>query len=671
MSGAPFFAVNGRFLSQDVTGVQRYARNVVAALDATLSEAGRRATLIAPQRADVMTLQAIDQVTAGRLIGHGWEQIELPRLSPGPLLNLCNTAPALKRDQIVCIHDANVFTSPESYSRSFRAAYRALQPLLARRSARISTVSEASARQLARHLPIRAGTIAVLPNGHEHALAWNPAKAELAPQLLAGRADHERPFVLALGSRARHKNLALVVTIAPRLAELGIDVIVAGGGAEIFADVELARAGNVTMVGRVGDDDLAYLLDRALCLAFPSWTEGFGLPILEAMARGCPVVSSDRASMPEVCGGAALLASPSDPAAWTAHIDALAGSAGLREELIGLGQARLPLFSWRRTAEGYLDLARSPQSRRFVAPVTAPPAPAPRIAAVIATRGRPEVVTEMVLHLLAQQRLRPDSVIVSCVDAADAGGLQGRNDILVLTGPAGLAAQRNTALAHLPPGTEIVAFFDDDFIAHKDWLAAAARCFRDDAGIDAFTGRVLADGVTGPGIPLAEAMRLVVAPPESDWSWIEPYSPYGCNMAFRLSSIAGLRFDERLVLYGWLEDRDFGGALARRGGRLVKSAEAVGVHMGVKGGRMAGERFGYSQIVNPLYMLRKGTMTVGQVADHLFRNISSNLFRSPRPEPFIDRRGRLKGNILGIADILRGRLQPERAADLQPSGRFK
>jgi hypothetical protein len=86
---------------------------------------------------------------------------------------------------------------------------------------------------------------------------------------------------------------------------------------------------------------------------------------------------------------------------------------------------------------------------------------------------------------------------------------------------------------------------------------------------------------------------------------------------------------------------------------------------------MAGERFGYSQIVNPLYMLRKGTMTLGQVADHLFRNMSSNLGRSLRPEPFIDRRGRLRGNLLGIADILRGRMQPERAAALQPKGTFR
>lgn len=663
------FALNGRFLAQDLTGVQRYARNVVAALDAHLAASGRKAVLIAPKGADAIALQALDTIHGGRLGGHAWEQLELPRLWPGRLLNLCNTAPALKRDQVVCIHDANVFTAPESYGRGFRTAYKALQPLLARRSARIATVSHASARQLARHLPLRVADIAVLPNGHEHALAWDAARAELAPALLAARADAERPFVLALGSRARHKNLALLATIAPRLAELGIDVVVAGGGSGIFAEEQLAHAANLTLLGRVSDDDLACLLERALCLAFPSWTEGFGLPILEAMARGCPVVSSDCASMPEVCGEAALLASPADLSAWVGHIRSLADSGALRRELSERGRERLPLFSWRSTAEGYLELARSPQARR--AGPAQPAAPTPRIAAVIATRGRPEVVTETVLHLLAHQSLKPDSVIVSCIDPADAGGLQGRNDVLVLTGPAGLAAQRNTALANLPPGTEIVAFFDDDFVAHEGWLAAAARTFRDEASIVAFTGRVLADGATGPGIGLAEAKKLVAAPPPSDWSWIEPYSPYGCNMAFRLASIGELRFDERLVLYGWLEDRDFAAALARRGGRLIKSADAIGVHMGVKGGRMAGERFGYSQVVNPLYMLRKGTMTLGQVADHLFRNMSSNLGRSLRPEPFIDRRGRLRGNLLGIADILRGRMQPERAAALQPKGTFR
>uniref|UniRef100_UPI003101100B glycosyltransferase n=1 Tax=Neorhizobium sp. EC2-8 TaxID=3129230 RepID=UPI003101100B len=110
----------------------------------------------------------------------------------GPLLNLCNSAPAFKKDQIVCIHDANIFTAPESYSSAFRMVYSRLQPLLVRRSARIATVSHASARQLARYLPVRQEEIAVLPNGHEHALEWDAGQAEIAPRLSApyvGEAD--------------------------------------------------------------------------------------------------------------------------------------------------------------------------------------------------------------------------------------------------------------------------------------------------------------------------------------------------------------------------------------------------------------------------------------------------------------------------------------------------
>ena len=89
--------------------------------------------------------------------------------------------------------------------------------------------------------------------------------------------------------------------------------------------------------------------------------------------------------------------------------------------------------------------------------------------------------------------------------------------------------------------------------------------------------------------------------------------------------------------------------------------------MGVKSGRVAGDRLGYSQVVNPIYMLRKGTMTIGQVAGQLLRNIASNVAGAVRPEPFIDRRGRLRGNVRGLADVLRGRLDPERAAAIRPT----
>ena len=159
-------------------------------------------------------------------------------------------------------------------------------------------------------------------------------------------------------------------------------------------------------------------------------------------------------------------------------------------------------------------------------------------------------------------------------------------------------------------------------------------------------------------------MRLVETAPASDGTWVEPYSPYGCNMAFRAEAIGETRFDERLVLYGWLEDRDFAAALGKQGGRFVKCGEAFGVHMGVKSGRVSGDRFGYSQVINPIYMLRKGTMTGPMVANHILSNMAMNFSRAVWPEPFVDRWGRAKGNLIAIKDLLYGRLEPERAAKL-------
>src|SRR5580704_12167584 len=293
--------------------------------------------------------------------------------------------------------------------------------------------------------------------------------------------------------------------------------------------------------------------------------------------------------------------------------------------------------------------------------------PLPNIAVVVATLGRPDIVTAMLNHLLETQTVKPTAVIVSCVLHEDAGNTASLPAVRVVTGRPGSSAQRNAGLAALPTGIDVVVFFDDDFVADANWLAAAARTFRDEPEVVAFTGRVLADGVKGgPGLSFDDAVRILGAVDRpAPRSHIEPCCPYGCNMAFRLSAIGDLRFDERLVLYGWLEDRDFSAALAKRGGRLIKCASASGVHMGVKVGRVAGDRFGYSQVVNPIYMLRKGTMTVGQVASHLFRNITSNVTRALRPEPFIDRRGRLRGNLRGLADVLQGCIEPERAAAIR------
>ena len=136
-------------------------------------------------------------------------------------------------------------------------------------------------------------------------------------------------------------------------------------------------------------------------------------------------------------------------------------------------------------------------------------------------------------------------------------------------------------------------------------------------------------------------------------------------MAFRLSTVRDhqLRFDERLPLYAWSEDIDFTHRIAKYG-TIAKLAGARGVHLGVKQGRASGRRLGYSQVANPLYLLRKGSYSAGRAARSVARNIAANCARALWPEPYIDRRGRLLGNALALLDMCRGRMRPERILDL-------
>jgi GT2 family glycosyltransferase len=293
--------------------------------------------------------------------------------------------------------------------------------------------------------------------------------------------------------------------------------------------------------------------------------------------------------------------------------------------------------------------------------VTARP---PRVCVGIATRGRPQQLTAM-LDNLARQTMQPERVIVCCSGPDDVGALHGTANLQIVYEKVGLPRQRNGILRALPEGTDIIVFFDDDFYPDARWIETVAQAFQSDSSINCVTGHVIADGIIGPGYSKDEALACIAGhdPSTSDWV-LENESPYGCNMAFRCSAISGLSFDEKLVLYGWLEDRDFGASVAKRGGRHIRLGRAFGVHLGVKGGRVSGRKFGYSQVMNPVYMHRKKTMTTSQVITQISRNLAANCVKSLRPEPYVDRRGRLIGNLIAALDLLRFRLTPERAASL-------
>jgi hypothetical protein len=222
----------------------------------------------------------------------------------------------------------------------------------------------------------------------------------------------------------------------------------------------------------------------------------------------------------------------------------------------------------------------------------------------------------------------------------------------------------------LPPDAKFVVFFDDDFIPSVFWIERLQRFFTACTQAVAVTGRVIADGVKTGGLEWSEGLSIVERADKTAVAFdLEKSdiranrSPYGCNMAYRIDAIRSQTFDERLVHYGWLEDLDFGFRAANRNRDAFWTDAIWGVHLGVKVARRSDLSFGYSQVVNPWYLLKKGAMTSIGTTALIARGIAQNTVKLAMGDPHFDRLDRIKGNAIGVADIVRGRWRPERAAD--------
>jgi GT2 family glycosyltransferase len=284
-----------------------------------------------------------------------------------------------------------------------------------------------------------------------------------------------------------------------------------------------------------------------------------------------------------------------------------------------------------------------------------------KLIVIIATLGRRAQVGRLVRYLESQTR-PPDEVIISAPDASHVDPYEGRRFAVThVFGPIGSTAQRNTALEMALGRADIVSFFDDDFIPADDYLAHVVEAFQTNPNWSVVMGRVVADGARGTGLDwetgLAALRSATDSPHEPDV--VEHVGAYGCNMSVRVSVVGKLRFDERLPLYGWLEDIDFSSQL-RRNGRVVELRHVLGVHLGVRsGGRVSGKRLGYSQVMNPIYLVKKGTVPLSFAMDLMIRNVIANLIRSLWPEAHVDRWGRLKGNSMAAWHAMQGRIEPE------------
>jgi glycosyltransferase involved in cell wall biosynthesis len=349
------FALNGRFLTQAMTGVQRFATELTAAIDALAGEGGWPATrVLLPRGAAPPALRHLEVAEVGRLRGQAWEQIELPSAARGAfLLNLGNTAPVLAgRRQAVVIHDAGAFDTPESYALPFRAWYRLLHRSLAGTGARIVTVSDFARGRIAARLGLEPARIGVMPEGAEHILRAPADAAVLARHGLA-----PRRYALAVGSRAAHKNLDALRGAAALLAARGLALAAAGAAdPAVFRPAAGAGGECAIALGRVGDAELRALYENALCLVFPSRYEGFGLPPVEAMLCGCPVLAARSGAVPEICGDAALWFDAAEPESLVGAFRRLLDEPGLADALRARGRDRARSFTWRRAAETLLRL---------------------------------------------------------------------------------------------------------------------------------------------------------------------------------------------------------------------------------------------------------------------------------------------------------------------------
>lgn len=285
--------INGRFLTQNITGVQRYAIEIVKTLDEYLSTNELRNKyefeIICPKNVkQKLNLNNIKIKQIGNLKGHLWEQIELPLYVKDKFLfNFCNCAPIIKKNQVVTIHDAAVCAVPEAYSFLFKIWYRFMFYILGYRTHRIFTDSEFSKKELHKYFYIDLNKISVIYLGVEHIL-----KIEVNEQIFDKFRIERNNYVLAVSSLNPSKNFKLILKVARKLPHVNF-VIAGGKNSNIFKDNGISITDNVKFIGYVTDEELVALYKYASCFVYPSLYEGFGIPPLEAIAFNCPVIVSD------------------------------------------------------------------------------------------------------------------------------------------------------------------------------------------------------------------------------------------------------------------------------------------------------------------------------------------------------------------------------------------
>jgi glycosyltransferase involved in cell wall biosynthesis len=329
---------------------------------------GRR-NLVASQGAPARIHRDFWPADAGRILSLAttlpvWAAWHRPDLFWGPAHRLplvlpCDTA------RVVTVHDLCWLRAPETMRTSTRWLDAALMPRAVAQADRIIVVSRATAADLCEAFPTAAERVVVVPAAAESLPA--PGAADVLQAL-----GVEPPYVLFVGTHEPRKNLERLLRAFARVCERmpRFGLVIAGGsgwGKRDGFDSLLAApalAARVRIIGRVDDRQLSTLYEHAFCLAMPSLYEGFGLPLLEALARGTPAITSNVSSMPDVAGEAALLVNPDSVDSIAGALLRMADEPGLRAALAGHAKPQAARFSWDRAAIATLQVFEDARRHR-------------------------------------------------------------------------------------------------------------------------------------------------------------------------------------------------------------------------------------------------------------------------------------------------------------------
>jgi glycosyltransferase involved in cell wall biosynthesis len=352
------------------TGTETYTHQLLTAMAGLVPDEPIRIYLNAARPpADLPPFGESVCIPFPRLWTHVRLSWEMQRHPPAVLFVPAHVVPLRHPPTVVTIHDLGYLHHPDAHPPATRRMLHWTTKWSAWAARRVIAISDATRRDLREYYRVPNARISVIPHGVDPRL--RPADPSTVQELRSRLRLPDR-YILFVGTVQPRKNLARLAAALSLVQRAGFPhwLVVAGkrGWLADVVEEQIHASGmshRVVQLGYVAANDLPALYSGADAFCFPSLYEGFGLPVLEAMACGTPVVAADRAALPEVVGNAALLVDPYRPADIAASLGRVLSDESLRRELIERGHARASQFTWQRTAHETLALLRDIRDRRI------------------------------------------------------------------------------------------------------------------------------------------------------------------------------------------------------------------------------------------------------------------------------------------------------------------